>query len=627
MSDMKNKNQKSYAVASLAVLAAIFIGVVLLGQYLFRGARVDLTHNGQFTLNQGTRNILKSIDEPINLYFYFTQAPTAQYPQYSAYAKRVREMLEEMQQVSGGKIHLKVIDPQPFSEEEDQAIKYQLTQVPVNADKLIFGLAGTNATDGQAAVPFFDPRKEALVEYDIVKMLQSLIKTEKLAVGFISTIPLTGGFDPSAGRPTPPSAIYQQLGERFDMRNLGESVTTIAPEIKVVLLVHPKNVNADTEYALDQFVMRGGRLMVFVDPNAQLDQAGSDPNNPSAAQFADKSSDLPTLFKAWGVSYDRNKIAIDRSLAYNLEATPDRPVAKAPVIIVAKPEQMDQGDVASADLQTMIIDTAGAFSFNKGSTGLEMRPLLWTSEDSQLVSAETARIIPVQDSGSLLDNFQAGKVKLTIAGNLTGKFKTAFPDRKGDGHLAESKEAGVVMIVADSDMISDRMWVNVQQVFGQTAYQAFADNGDFIINSVDKLTGDVNLINIRTRDRQKITFSRVDALRGKAQAAFADTEQQLEKQLQETEQRLTELQQAKSTDNQMVLSPEQQQALQSFQDKRLEINKKLRDLRRDLDKDIQSLGGSIKLLGTFAMPALLILFAMWYFRRRTARRVLAAKAG
>jgi ABC-type uncharacterized transport system involved in gliding motility auxiliary subunit len=622
----KNKTQKSYAVASLAVLAAIFIGIVLLGQHLLRGARLDLTQSRQFTLNQGTRNIVKSIDEPINLYFYFTQAPTAQYPTYAAYAKRVREMLEEMQQISGGKIRLKVIDPQPFSEEEDQAIKYQLTQVPVNADKLIFGLAGTNATDGQAAVPFFDPRKEALVEYDIAKMIQSLIKTEKVAVGFISSIPLAGGFDPSAGRPTPPSALYQQLGERFDMRNLGDSVTTIAPEVKVVILVHPKSISADTEYALDQFVMRGGRLMVFVDPNAQLDQAGADPSNPSAAQFADKSSDLPTLFKAWGISYDRNKIAIDRTLAYNLEATPDRPVGKAPVILVAKPEQMDQGDVASADLQTMLIDTAGSFSFAKGSTGLEMRPLLWTTEDSQLVSAETARLIPVEDSGSLLDNFQAGKAKLTIAGNLTGKFKTAFPDRQGDGHLAESKEANAVMIVADSDMISDRLWVTVQQVFGQTAYQAFADNGDFIVNSVDKLTGDMNLINIRTRDRQKITFSRVDALRSKAQAAFADTEQQLEKELQETEQRLTELQQAKSTDNQMILSPEQQQALQSFQNKRLEINKKLRDLRRDLDKDIQSLGGNIKLLGTFAMPALLILFSIWYFRRRTARRLLAAQA-
>jgi ABC-type uncharacterized transport system involved in gliding motility auxiliary subunit len=281
---MSSQNKKTYGVASLAFVALIFVAVVLLSQQLLRGARVDLTRSHQFTLSEGSKSILKTIPEPINLYFFFTQKNTAQYPAYQAYAARVRELLEEMQERAGGKLRLKLIDPQPYSEEEDQAVKYGLTQAPMpTTEKMMFGLAGTNATDGQAAVPFFDPKKEALVEYDVMKMIQSLIKTDKAVIGFVSSLPLSGGMDPQSGQMTPPSAIYQQLGERFELRNLGADVTSIDPEIKVVMLVHPKNVSDDTQYALDQFVLRGGRLIAFVDPLAQSDPAGADPNNPSSA--------------------------------------------------------------------------------------------------------------------------------------------------------------------------------------------------------------------------------------------------------------------------------------------------------------------------------------------------------
>jgi ABC-type uncharacterized transport system involved in gliding motility auxiliary subunit len=623
---MSAQNKKTYGVASLAIIALIFVAIVLLSQQLLRGARVDLTRSHQFTLSDGSKSILKTIPEPINLYFFFTQKNTAQYPAYQAYAARVRELLEEMQERAGGKLRLKLIDPQPYSEEEDQAVKYGLTQAPMTTtEKMMFGLAGTNATDGQAAVPFFDPKKEALVEYDIMKMIQSLIKTDKAVIGFVSSLPLSGGMDPQSGQMTPPSAIYQQLGERFELRNLGADVSSIDPEIKVVMLVHPKKVSDDTQYALDQFVLRGGRLIAFVDPLAQSDPGGADPSNPSSEAFASKSSDLPKLFKAWGVGFDQTKVALDRKLGYEVPPTQQASGFKTPVIVFLTQEQVNQNDVATADLQLISLDAPGALSFDAKAMGLNFQSLLNTSTEAQLTAAASVSAVNVAASAALLEKYQAGGKALSVAGALSGMFKSAFPERaSATGHLAASKEANVVLLVADTDMVTDRMWVNAQNFGGQMMYNAVADNGDFIVNSVDKMTGDINLISIRSRGKQQTSFTRVDKLRDAAQASFRDQELKLEEELKLTDQRLQELQQAKSVDAQMILSPEQEKALLEFQTKRADVNKQLRELRRGLDKDIEGLGNKIKALGTFLMPLGVIAFAILYLGKRTRRRLVAA---
>ena len=302
-------NKKSAGAAGLVVLAAIFLGVILLSQMLFRGARLDLTNNKQYTLNEGTKSILKKIPEPINLYFFFTEKGTAGLPQYQAYATRVRELLEEMAERSKGNIKLTVIDPQPFSEEEERAVGYGLQQVPYGGgNQITFGLVGTSATGQQAVVPFFQVEKESFMEYDIAKMIQSLIVDTKPVIGVMSSLPMAGGFDPATRQTSQPWVVYGQLGERFEMRQLGMDIKAVDAEIKVLMLVQPKELSPETQFALDQFVVKGGRLMVFVDPNATLDSSSVDPNNPDSAMFANKSSDLPKLFQAWGVSYDAKKI-------------------------------------------------------------------------------------------------------------------------------------------------------------------------------------------------------------------------------------------------------------------------------------------------------------------------------
>ena len=622
---MSTVNKKSAGALGLVVLAAIFLGIILLSQMLLRGARLDLTNNKQYTLSAGTKSILKKIPEPINLYFFYTQKSTTELPQYQAYATRVRELLEEMAERAGGNIKLTVIDPQPFSEEEERAVGYGLQQVPFGGGKQItFGLVGTSATGQQAVVPFFQVEKEGFMEYDIVKMIQSLIVDDKPVIGVMSSLPMAGGFDPATRQSSQPWVVYGQLAERFEMRQLGMDIKSVDAEIKVLMLVQPKALSDESLFAVDQFVLKGGRLMVFVDPNATVDSSGADPDNPEAAMFADKSSDLPKLFQAWGVSYDPKKIVADRSLGVPIQFQQMGEPVKHPAIIGLETANMNQNDLATADLESINLDGAGSFSVD-AKAALKLEALLQSSEDAMLMDAEKLKL--VRDPTELLKGFAPSKVRYILAGNLSGKFKSAFPEKSAEvGFVAESKEANTVFLAADTDMLSDRVWVTVQAFMNQQVANAFANNGDFVVNTVDKLTGDNDLISIRSRGKLKTSFTTVDKMRLDADAALRATEESLQTELAETERKLSELQQAKGADAQMIISPEQQAELANFQKKRVDVSRRLREVRRSLDTEIEGLGRWIKFFGTFLAPILVVLFAIGFYRRRSALRRSVANA-
>ena len=622
---MSTVNKKSAGALGLVVLAAIFLGIILLSQMLLRGARLDLTNNKQYTLSAGTKSILKKIPEPINLYFFYTQKSTTELPQYQAYATRVRELLEEMAERAGGNIKLTVIDPQPFSEEEERAVGYGLQQVPFGGGKQItFGLVGTSATGQQAVVPFFQVEKEGFMEYDIVKMIQSLIVDDKPVIGVMSSLPMAGGFDPATRQSSQPWVVYGQLAERFEMRQLGMDIKSVDAEIKVLMLVQPKALSDESLFAVDQFVLKGGRLMVFVDPNATVDSSGADPDNPEAAMFADKSSDLPKLFQAWGVSYDPKKIVADRSLGVPIQFQQMGEPVKHPAIIGLETANMNQNDLATADLESINLDGAGSFSVD-AKAALKLEALLQSSEDAMLMDAEKLKL--VRDPTELLKGFAPSKVRYILAGNLSGKFKSAFPEKSAEvGFVAESKEANTVFLAADTDMLSDRVWVTVQAFMNQQVANAFANTGDIVVNTVDKLTGDNDLISIRSRGKLKTSFTTVDKMRLDADAALRATEESLQTELAETERKLSELQQAKGADAQMIISPEQQAELANFQKKRVDVSRRLREVRRSLDTEIEGLGRWIKFFGTFLAPILVVLFAIGFYRRRSALRRSVANA-
>ncbi len=615
-----SSNRKTLSGGALIILIILFVGLMLVVNLLFRGARVDLTENNLYTLSSGTEEILAKLDEPINLYLFYSDKGTQNIPTLRTYATRVREMLEEMAARSNGNIHLEVIDPLPFSEDEDRATTYGLQAVPLTAggDKIFLGLAGTNSTNGQAVIPFFQPDKESFLEYDVAKLIHGLATPKKPVVALVTSLPMGVGFDPATRQMRDPWAIQQQLSQSFDVRDLNPAgIKSIDADVSVLVLVHPKALSDEAQYAIDQFVLRGGHLLVFVDPDAELDTSGADPENPQAAMFADHSSDLPALFKAWGIDYDAKDIVLDRARAVTVSMGQNRAPVPHPGIIGLTSADLNHDDVVTANLDTVNVSSAGYFGLAKDATS-KLVPLMQSSGDAMTTPASRLKMMP--DPSALLQDFKPTGERYVIAGRVEGKFKTAFPDHTEAGHLAESKEDGQIVLVADTDILGDRLWVQVQSFLDQKLMNAFANNGDLALNMIDNLTGSSALISIRGRATSQRPFTTVEALKRSADDRFRAKEQELQNELKETEQKLAQLQSAKSTDQAMILSPEQKSELDNFVKRKAEIRKELRDVRRSLDAEIESLGSRLKFLNIVLVPLLVTLiaigFAVWQVRRR-----------
>jgi ABC-type uncharacterized transport system involved in gliding motility auxiliary subunit len=622
-------NRKALSGSALIVLAILFVALMLVVNTLFRGARVDLTQNHIYTLSQGTRNIIGSIDEPVHLYLFFSDKATANLPSLRTYYTRVHEMLDDMVSRSDGKIVLDTIDPLPFSEDEDRATSMGLQAVPVGngGEKIFFGLAGTNSTDGHQAIPFLQPDKEEFLEYDVAKLIHELSTDKKPVIGLLSDLPIGAGFDPATRQMRQPWAIDQQWQQLFDIRQLDAAkLTSIDKDVDVLVLVHPKHLSDDAAYAIDQFVLRGGHLLAFVDPNAELDDAGQDPSNPQAAMMADRSSDLPKLFKAWGIAYDPGKVVLDRTNALPISTGAGQATVRHPAILGFAKDDLAHDDVTTANLDSINVSTAGYFSLDKDSGDEKFTPLIQTSADAMIVPAIRVRML--RDPTELYQGYKASGEHYVVAGRLTGKLESAFPDHAGADHLKASKADAQVILVADTDVLSDRLWVQIRNFFGQSLMNPFANNGDFAVNAVDNLTGSSDLISIRGRATSRRPFTTVDALKREADEHFRSKEQELQQELSDTERKLTQLQSAKTADQAPILSPEQKSELANFLQRKLEIRKELRHVRAQLDAEIDSLGARLKFINIVLMPLVVTLLALafWWWRDRRRRTGLGDRA-
>jgi len=617
-------NRKALSGTALAVLAALFVAVMLLVNIAFRGARADLTQNHLYTLSDGTRNILKSIDEPLDLTLFFSDKGSENLPQLRTYFTTVREMLQEMASRSGGKLRLQVVDPLPFSEDEDRATSLGMQAVPVSAagDKVFLGIAGTNSTNGHAAIPFLDPGKEAFLEYDIAKLIHELETPKKPVVGLLSGLPIASGLDPQTQRMRQPWAVYTQWSQLFDMKTVdAATLKTVDKDMDVLIVVQPKNLSDDAQYAIDQFVLRGGHLLVFVDPSAELDDAGADPNNPMAGMMADKSSDLPKLFKAWGIEYDPHKVVIDRARGLPISLGEGSAPVRHPGILGLTATDLNHDDVLTANLDSINVSTAGSFDLAKDAKDEKLVPLLQTTSEAMSVPGDRLRMLG--DPSTLLEGYKAAGSPFVIAARLSGKFRSAFPDRNDAGALKESKDVdGQIVLVADTDLLSDRMWVQMRAFLGQQIMNPFANNGDFAVNALDNMAGSSDLISIRGRATSQRPFTTVEAIKRNADERFRAKEQDLQRELSETERKLTELQSAKSQEQAQILSTEQKAELDKFVTRKLDIRKELRQVRRQLDAEIESLGTRLKIINIVLMPLLVtfaaLTFAWWRRQRRRA---------
>jgi ABC-type uncharacterized transport system involved in gliding motility auxiliary subunit len=525
-------------------------------------------------------------------------------------------------------VRLHVVDPQPFSEDEDRASELGVRGKPLDAagTQLYFGLAGTNSTDGHQAIEFFDPKKEEFLEYDVVKLIYQLASTHKPVVGWLSGLPMTTGFDQQTGQMREPWAIYSQAQQLFDVRPVDAAAGKIDPDINVLVIAHPKNLSPAMQFAIDQYALRGGHVAMFVDPLADADQSGADPQNPMAAMQADKSSQPGPLLAAWGVQFNPKQVVADRGHALQVSTRQSESPVLHLGILGLNSSDFTPGDVITAGLSSVNVATAGNLEPMKGAK-TKFEPLLVSSPDAALLPVE--RFAMLFDPNTLRDGFKPTGKRYVMGARVIGNVKTAFPAGPpagvtlpaGQAALKESAKPLNLVVFADTDMLTDYLWVHAQSVFGQRVEQVFANNGDLVLNALDNLAGSADLISVRGRASFSRPFDRVETLRHIADDQFRAKEQELEQQLRDTEEKLTSLQSRRNDKSAMILSPEQEKELDNFQDEKLRIRKELRAVRAGLDKDIKGLGSELKIVNIIVVPVVFsviaLLIGLWRRRQRT----------
>ena len=606
----------------LALLAIAFVAAVFLSGLLLRGVRLDLTANRLYTLSQGTEHILANNREPIRLQLFASEHAMRDMPALRAYVQRVRELLQEIAAKSHRTVTLETVDPLPYSDAEDRAAGYGLQALPIGAagESVYFGLVGTNAHNGQAVAPFFDPSKEIFLEYDIAKLIASLSVQHKPVVALLSSLQTGPSFDPTSGQVKDGWTIDSELSRLYELRRLQPNPTSIGDDVDLLILIHPKDLSEDTQYAIDQFVLRGGHLLAFVDPLAEADPgARNTPQLVAGGKLTpDVSSSLDKLFKAWGVAYDARMIVRDEQYALQTQGGPNGQAVLNPVIIGLPREAMNQNDIVTAQLDTVNVSTAGALALAANSP-MTFEPLARSSTDADLMSTDRVRL--QLDPKQIAEGFHATGKSYVIAARLTGKPASAFPDRHDPKHLAVARAPVNIILVADTDLLTDRLWVTAQNFFGRKLLNAFAKNGDFIANAVDNLLGSTDLIAVRTRPGFNRPFTRVEEIKRRADASLRGKEDELQGQLKTLETRLSELQPSKSNGGAQPLSAAQSAEIRTFQQQRQRIRVELRDVRSQLDASIRALGTRLKLLDILGVPLLLTLgsLAVAWWRRRPRR--------
>jgi len=614
------KNIKILSGAGILIALVLFLAVNILAHIIFKSARIDLTDNDLYTLSQGTKNIVKEFDEPITLRFFFSEKIATGIPQLSNYAKRVRELLEEYQNESNGKVRLIVIDPEPFTENEDQAVEFGLQGVPIDSAGSVayFGLVGTNAVDNNEVIPFFQMEKEASLEYDVTKLVYKLGNPKKQVVGLLSTLPIQGQGDASPFMQAPASqewTVVNQLRALFEIRTLNKDLAKVPTEVDILMLVHPKELSEKTLFAIDQFVLGGGHALIFVDPHAETDQAPADPQNPMAAVMASKSSDLKKLFEKWGVELVAGQLAgdIDAAARVNIQ-TGMRPQTVDYVLWLQLNENnISKDDFATSDLKQINLGTSGYFKKLEGRK-TQIVPIIETGQNAMSIPEASIKFRP--DPGALVDNYKPGNEKLTLAARINGPVDSAFPNGAPDaaafdGSFLKEAQAPVnIIVVADTDILQDKFWVSVQNFFGQQIAVPRANNGAFVANALENLGGSNDLITLRSRGDFSRPFEKVKEIQREAEKRFRSQEKLLLAKLKDTEQSIKDLQRQKGAGQALILSPEQKQAIEKFQNEKLKTRKELRNVQHELRRDIEELGTRLKIINIGLIPLLVVILAI-----------------
>jgi len=661
------------AWGGIALAALMLLSVNVIAGTWFKTWRADLTEDGLYSISNGTKKILADLDEPITVRVYYSPQIGQQAPSYGTYFERVRTLLERYRDLSRGKLQLAFITPQPFSDEEDRAVASGLRGVRLNneGDTAYFGLVASNTTDNTDTIPFFAQDRERFVEYDLTKLIYGLSNPKKKTIGLISGLPIEGGTHPMMmGRQMPPWTIVSQMREFFDVKSLAQNIKEVPADIDVLMLVQPWGLTPEAAYAVDQFALKGGRILAFVDPVAEVGRMFA------MRIDAGDGKEFQKLLGAWGVSFDATKVASDIAHARRVQfGGGARPTVTEYVAWLGLDRRnLDESDPLAAGIETLNVATPGFLSPTDKAT-TSFRPILKTSTRASVLDSSAFGASP--DPVALLRSYKPGGKQLVLAARVSGEIATAFPEgapkpaekkdeaaakadqqkgaaeqQKGAGgkqaaRAKQTKAAGAeqgqkaepaapaqpssiakgtlnAIIVADTDMLHDQFWVDTRELLGQQIMIPTAHNAVFVVNALENLTGGEALSDLRGRGVKPRPFQVVEEIRRDAERRFREKEQTLLAKLKDTEQKLQGLE--KRTDGgTVILSDKDRETIETFRSEMLGIRRELRDVKLAMRQDIDRLEGAVKVANIAAVPLLIAFGAIGLTIVRRRRRSMGSK--
>ncbi|WP_421784767.1 Gldg family protein [Hyphobacterium sp.] len=605
-------SRRAHLASLLVALLAGFAGLNMLAAHLLADTRVDITQGGLYRLSDGTRDIIAETDEPVRWTFYYSRRTAADYPEIRSYGARVRGLLESYVLAADGRIALTEIDPALFSRAEDDALAAGITPVPAGeGDRIFFGLVAENAVDDRRVIAQFSAQREALLEYDLSRLLAELSRTAARRVGVLTSLPIRPDL-----RGARPSHVIDEIAAAYEIAWIDSSFSAL-PDADALVVIHPPRLAADQIYQLDQFVLRGGRLILALDPLALAAfRAGPDGLPPPNAR---RSTGLPELLSAWGVTVPEDEVAMDRALGLPVQINEDgrSAIRSYPLWFSAGPVQLSAEDLSTADLQRGVNFGSPGHIRLSPVDGLAVRILAQTSEDGALIATETAAGNP--SPAALLADYEPAERAPVLGVRLSGLFPSAFPDgapaQQPDDHLPISARSGDVVVMADVDWLDDPYFLREDPAFGLSIV---ADNPGFLLNLIDLAVGDPALLELRSLPISARPMTRVESLRAAAAAAYSDEQAALEARAEVIDAELDALLSGRpptdGADTPLETRITQLQAEMS------EARNRLRAIERSFRQDIDRLESALR-FWTLWMPPLIILLtglgiSIWR-RRRT----------
>ena len=670
-----NKKALFSPLGLVSIAAGLVLSVAIIS-FMPSSLRMDLTEDRLYSLSNGTRNIVSNLDQPVEVMFFYSDSATEDIPQIRSFATRVQELLREIVMASNSNLRLSVIDPEPFSEDEDLATQFGIQPVPVTqgGEEIYFGLVVTNGSGEDTpfnmqvseTIPLIRPDQEEFLEYEVIKLVAKVDNPDLPVVGLITQLDIDGGFDPVRGQATAPWMVMEYIRQLYEVRRVDiadiDANNHINDEIDILMVVHPQNLSEETLYQIDQYIMRGGAIMLFLDPNADSMVTQSPQGTLIPAGMR---SELPRLLEAWGIAFENDKVLADNELALRVVMGQSRRPSPHLGMLGVQRNYLAQNDIITNGLETINFSSAGAIA-QLEETSTIFEPLIESSTDAMLMDA--ALLENVADPSVLFDEFVSSQQSYVVAARVSGLLDSAFPEgrpivseeeEESEGerevtsnslasedsvveqeivgseeaaeetaeaveeevievreHVSGSVATANIVVFADTDFLSDRMWVQVAQFLGRRIPQPFANNGDLIINALDNLSGSADLVSIRSRGRYSRPFTRVLDLQREADDRLRTEEADLLSRLDETEASLADLNQVEDGEPIGQITPEIQSEIDRFNSELLETRRRLRDVQYQLTEDIERLGANLKAIDTALIPILLtiILLVMHYLR-------------